>query len=136
MKALPLFLALAACATVPPPAPPPGPVAPIGEPARVGGLVIRPLALLEDSRCPASVQCVWAGRVRIRAAIAPERLALPSGPDAPATMVGRERDLILGVPVVEFGRTVELSAVAPVVAVPGRIDPGVYRFTFSVSAAR
>ena len=138
MKALPLFLALAACATVPPPAPPspPSPVAAIGESAVVGGLVIRPLALLEDSRCPASVQCVWAGRVRIRAAIAPARLALPAGPNASATMVGREIDLILGVPVVEFGRTVELTGAAPAVAVPGRIEPGVYRFTFAVGEAR
>ena len=136
MKALPLFLALAACATVPAPAPPPSPVAAIGEPATVGGLVIRPLALLEDSRCPASVQCVWAGRVRIRAAIAPERLALPAGPNAPATMVGREIDLILGVPVVEFGRTVELTGAAPAVAVPGRIEPAAYRFTFTVGEAR
>ena len=134
MKALPLFLALAACAAVPPP--PPVPFAAIGQSAVVGGLVIRPLALLEDSRCPASVQCVWAGQVRIRAAIAPQRLALPVGPDAPAVMVGREIDMTLGVPVVEFGRTVELSAVAPPVAVPGRIDHGAYRFTFTVSDAR
>ena len=136
MKALPLFLVLAACATVPPPAPLPGPFAAIGQSAVVGGLVIRPLAVLEDSRCPASVQCVWAGQVRIRAALAPQRLALPGGPDAPAVMVGREIDMTLGVPVVEFGRTVELSAVAPSVAVPGRIDHGAYRFTFTVSDAR
>ena len=134
MKALPLFLALTACATAPPPAPLPGPLAAIGQSAVVGGLVIRPLAVLEDSRCPASVQCVWAGQVRIRAAIAPQRLALPVGPDAAAVI--REIDMTLGVPVVEFGRTVELSAVAPPVAVPGRIDHGAYRFTFTVSDAR
>lgn len=130
-------LAVAGCATVPPVPPVPlGPVAAIGETATVGGLTIRPLALLEDSRCPASVQCVWAGQVRIRAAIAPQGLVVPTGPDAPSTVVSRELDLTLGKPVIEFGRTVALSAVAPAVAVPGQIGPGAYRFTFTVEGQR
>ncbi len=33
---------------------------------RVGGLVVRPLAVTEDSRCPVNVVCVWAGRVVLR----------------------------------------------------------------------
>ena len=109
---------------------------PLAAEARAGGLSIRPLVLLEDSRCPASVQCVWAGRVRIRAIIAPPHAPVAAGPHAPSTAVARERDLILGEPVVEFGRTVLLSAVAPAVAVPGAIDPAAYRFTFTVVAAR
>lgn len=40
----------------------------LGEAADLGdGLIIRPLELIEDSRCPANVQCVWAGRLRVRA---------------------------------------------------------------------
>ncbi len=36
-----------------------------GQTARVGDLRVTPLRLLEDSRCPQGVQCVWAGQVRI-----------------------------------------------------------------------
>ncbi len=32
-----------------------------------GGLTVRPLAIIEDSRCPQNVQCLWAGRMRLRA---------------------------------------------------------------------
>ena len=47
-----------------------GPVeAGIGEAARLGDLVVRPLAVIEDSRCPRDVTCVWAGRLRLRAAV-------------------------------------------------------------------
>ncbi|HEY0012833.1 MAG TPA: hypothetical protein VGB79_08280 [Allosphingosinicella sp.] len=37
----------------------------IGGEARLGGLSLRVLRLVEDSRCPASVQCIQAGTVRI-----------------------------------------------------------------------
>ncbi|MDE2596329.1 MAG: hypothetical protein KGL44_05555 [Sphingomonadales bacterium] len=37
----------------------------IGETVIVGGPKVTPLKLLEDSRCPQGVQCVWAGQVRI-----------------------------------------------------------------------
>lgn len=123
-------LSLCACAAVPPA--PVSPVAGIGETAILGGLTIHPLAVIEDSRCPASVQCVWAGRVRIRVMIAPQHLTAPTGPDAPSTAVARELDMTLGVPVVEFGRSVTLSSVFPASSVPGRIDPRAYRFTFAL----
>lgn len=42
----------------------------IGETADLGGgLVVRPLEVIEDSRCAANVQCVWAGRLRVRASV-------------------------------------------------------------------
>lgn len=31
-----------------------------------GGLRVRPLQVLEDSRCPQNARCVWAGRLRVR----------------------------------------------------------------------
>jgi hypothetical protein len=51
---------------------PPGVVAAgIGETADLGdGLSVRPIAVIEDSRCPGDVTCVWAGRLRVRVAIA------------------------------------------------------------------
>jgi hypothetical protein len=40
----------------------------IGETADLGGgLTVRPIAVIEDSRCPGDVTCIWAGRLRIRA---------------------------------------------------------------------
>ncbi len=41
----------------------------IGEEVRLGVIRIRPLELIEDSRCPLDVTCVWAGRVRLRVAV-------------------------------------------------------------------
>ena len=68
MLLLPLLAALAACATTT--APTDGVVeAGIGETARFGAVTVRPTAVLEDSRCPEDVECIWAGRVRISAAI-------------------------------------------------------------------
>lgn len=33
------------------------------------GLRVRPLEVLEDSRCPQNARCVWAGRLRVRVAV-------------------------------------------------------------------
>jgi hypothetical protein len=45
-------------------------VAAIGQTADLGnGLRVRPLEVLEDSRCPQNARCVWAGRLRVRVAI-------------------------------------------------------------------
>lgn len=38
----------------------------LGERAYVDGPVVEPVAVLEDSRCPANVECIWAGRVRLK----------------------------------------------------------------------
>ena len=41
----------------------------IGQPTRVGALVVTPIALKDDSRCPINVRCVWAGRVVVETRI-------------------------------------------------------------------
>ena len=42
----------------------------IGETADLGGgLRVRPLEVVEDSRCPQDARCVWAGRLRVRVAV-------------------------------------------------------------------
>lgn len=42
----------------------------IGEIADLGGgLRVRPLEVLEDSRCPQNARCVWAGRLRLRVSV-------------------------------------------------------------------
>ena len=63
------LLALAACETTPDREYANGPTAALNEVANLEGLTVRPLAVIEDSRCPAAVQCVWAGRLRIRAEV-------------------------------------------------------------------
>lgn len=59
------------------PAPDPAPTAErpglsyggLGETIQVGALTVRPIAVTEDSRCPADVNCVWSGRLVMRAAV-------------------------------------------------------------------
>jgi len=68
-----LPLALAACAPVAPATDGPASdvvFARLGETARLGDITVRPVAVAEDSRCPRDATCVWAGRLRLRAAIA------------------------------------------------------------------
>ncbi len=44
-------------------------VAQLDETVRLGNVEVRPLEILEDSRCPLDVTCVWAGRIRVRVAV-------------------------------------------------------------------
>lgn len=37
----------------------------IGEELRLGAHTIKPVAILEDSRCPATLHCIWAGQLRV-----------------------------------------------------------------------
>jgi hypothetical protein len=64
-----------------------------------GGLRVRPLEVLEDSRCPQNARCVWAGRLRVRVSI---------------EGVG-EREMILG----EGSADTPRGAVSMVAATPG-----------------
>ena len=58
-------LALAACATTPSASQDGIARAGLNERVYADGPYVTPLALLEDSRCPMNVHCVWAGRVRL-----------------------------------------------------------------------
>jgi hypothetical protein len=70
-------------------------VAHLNEEVRVGDIRVKVLEVLEDSRCPPDVACVWAGRVRLRVAIngASEHVM---GTDQPVT-VGRQCVVLVGV---------------------------------------
>lgn len=117
MKAL-IFvtaISLAACATVPPANA--GPTAGLGQVAAGNGLTIRPIKVIEDSRCPATVQCVWAGRLTVRARM--------NGPGW--TQV---RDFELGVSQAVDHHRVTLIAAEPQKKAGAEIDPRSYRFTF------
>ena len=102
-------LALSACATtsgtmpiIDPPIRLDG-LASFGQPTRVGALVVTPLVLVEDSRCPINARCVWAGRLVLKTRI--------DGAGWHETV-----DLTLGQPVSTHG-----AGLALVSAEPGKI---------------
>ena len=110
-------LAAASCATIPPASP--GPAAALGQLAETNGIRVRPLQLVEDSRCPANVQCVWAGRVRVMAAIE----SRGGGEEIRTT-------LTMGQPYRVADGALTLVAVSPPKHAGAAIDPRSYRFTF------
>ena len=42
----------------------------LGQTVNLGGPMVTPLAVLEDSRCPKEARCIWAGRVRLSVRVA------------------------------------------------------------------
>ena len=108
--------ALAACATVP--AAPASPTAALGQWAYADGLRVRPLAIVEDSRCPINALCVWAGRLVVRTEI--------------RGGAWREvRDLELRKPVGIADGQLTLTEAAPSKIADQPLDPKAYRFTFA-----
>lgn len=85
---------------------------------RAGGVAVTPLALVEDSRCPADVQCVWAGRLVIDA-----RILTPEG-------MG-ERQLTLGEVVAVSDGQLRFDSAEPAREAETEIDAADYRFAFS-----
>ena len=107
--------ALAACASTPYAA---GSTAGLGGTASVGGLRVRPLHVIEDSRCPINARCVWAGRIIVTTEV--------NSGGARANY-----NLTLGEPIYYAGGQLTLVA-----AEPGRIagrdtERRAYRFTFA-----
>jgi hypothetical protein len=112
----PLVLAAAAApAQAPAPRPERGvPLVRLGETARIHGLRVTPLRVIEDSRCPQNARCVWAGRVRISVRVG-----------------GRVRELTLRQSVPVANGAVSLVAVLPERTTrEGTIPPRAYRFGF------
>jgi hypothetical protein len=117
MKAAALLIALAlsGCATVPPAYA--GPTAGIGQTAYTNGLRVRPLQVLEDSRCPQNARCIWAGRLIVRSEV----------------MGGswhRTLDLELGKPQHVADGSLTLVGGSPEKTAGVESDPRSYRFTF------
>lgn len=92
-----------------------GPVA-IGQTAYVDGPSVTPLELLEDSRCPKDVRCVWAGQVRLRVRVT-------------GGAWSREIELVSNKPVQVADGALRLVAATPERS-QAAIRPQDYRFTF------
>lgn len=123
MLALFAAISLANCAATRPVARTPieGPVR-LGEIAAVDGPKVRPDRVIEDSRCPADVQCMHAGRLVVR-----------------STVLGggwtKELDLTLGVPVPVADGMLTLVDATPV-PVAGETSRSAARFTFKFKGGR
>jgi len=108
-------LVFAACAAVPPAQA--GPTAALGETAYTNGLQVRPVEVIEDSRCPANVQCVWAGRLVVRSEVR-------------GGAWRRTLDLELGKPEQVADGALTLVSATPGAIAGAETDPRAYRFTF------
>ena len=117
MKRLILALAAAALTACATPTAVAGPTAGLDGIAAVEGLRIRPLRVIEDSRCPINARCVWAGRMILQTEVRSAR--------GSATY-----DLTLGEPVAHNGGRLALVAAEPGRVAGSETEPGAYRFTF------
>jgi hypothetical protein len=86
------------------------------------GVSIRPIAVLEDSRCPKDVECIWAGTTRISVRVSKNNQSemYEIGPGSGALTV--------------HGTTIVFSSVEPSPLSGSPISPSDYRFTFMVTA--
>ncbi|WP_017167335.1 hypothetical protein [Xanthomonas phaseoli] len=118
-----LVISLAGCATDGPVASLPieGPVR-LGEIAAVDGPKVRPDLVIEDSRCPADVQCIQAGRLIVRTTV------LGGG-------WSKEMDLTLGVPVPVADGMLTLVDATPV-PIASETAASDARFTFKFQGGR
>jgi len=108
-----LTLALAGCASTPTSATDGIARAGLNQRVYVDGPYVTPLAVVEDSRCPAGVHCVSAGRTKVMV-----RIDLGSRSEF--------RELCSDTPLQVADGTLSLVEVTPAAA-PG-IEPGAYRF--------
>jgi len=94
----------------------------LGEEAAGLGVYITPWEVLEDSRCPADMQCIWAGTVRVRA-------MMISGLGSPT---GYPAEFVLGEPLTTEAETVTLAEVRPEPRKGVEIAPSEYIFVFDI----
>lgn len=92
----------------------------VGQTVRALDVSITPLEIVEDSRCPQDVQCIWAGTIKVRA-------TLVSGlGTSPVTFE-------IGQSITTEAEFVTLTGVTPAPKAGEPIDPADYRFTFEVA---
>lgn len=102
-----------------PPAEPKGDVG-LGEKLRLGSIRIRPLSVVEDSRCPVEVKCGRPNRIVVRTEV--------RGPTSTKTRnfeLGETRE-------VEGAGGLMLAAVSPSPLADATIPSAAYRFTYQI----
>lgn len=90
----------------------------LGQAAYVDGPLVRPVSILEDSRCPKDVRCIWAGRVRVEM-----HWLRPNGEEQPF-------ELELGQPHLLADGQITLTAARPDKQSDDAISASDYRFSF------
>lgn len=119
-----LVVSLVGCAATGPVTSPliEGPVR-LGEIAAVDGPKVRPDQVIEDSRCPADVQCIQAGRLIVK-----------------VTVIGggwsKQVDLTLGIPVPVADGMLTLVDATPVPLSGEAVPASAARFTFKFQGGR
>jgi hypothetical protein len=74
----------------------------LGETVRLGPIRVTPVSIVEDSRCPRMVSCVWRGRLRIRAVVQGRGpVTLDDG--VPLAVAGGRLTLLDAVPLSQHG---------------------------------
>ena len=92
----------------------------LNQEVQIGDVRVKPLAVLEDSRCPIDVTCVWAGRVRLRVAVNGAEQVMEIG--QPVTVAGGQQLTLVGVAPLNWARP------------PAGVDPQApKRFAFRLS---
>jgi hypothetical protein len=95
----------------------------LGQRARIADVLVTPTRIVEDSRCPAGVQCIQAGTVRVSAFIVDRRAR-------------QEAELALGRPLrLASGRWLTLAAVCPPPRPPSARSRPAYRLTFTLGSS-
>jgi hypothetical protein len=89
----------------------------LNKPSAVGNIVVTPLEVIEDSRCPIDVVCIQAGTVRLRTRI------VDAG-NSSEQVFALGKDLTIGI------QTIKLLAVIPAPKSTTPIKPADYVFTF------
>lgn len=118
LSAFPALVLLAGCATVPVSHPvQSGGLVTLGQPVQVGKLVATPSEMVEDSRCPENVRCVWAGRLIVSTRI--------DGGDWRETV-----PLTLGAPYATHDTSIMLVTGLPEKQAGVETEPKDYRFAF------
>ena len=89
----------------------------IGKPVWTGDAILTPLSVVEDSRCPENVRCVWAGKLTVSTRIT-------------STHWAQTANLTLGEQHEVLGRTYVLVSGTPEKRGEEAIPADTYRFTF------
>ena len=118
-----LALPLAACAVIPDTprvdgeAAAQGTAVALNEPVWAGDMILKPLAVTEDSRCPMNARCIQAGKLTVSTRIISAHWA-------------QTAPLTLGEPYEVLGRTFVLTSATPEKTTDRTIGSAEYRFTY------